>query len=993
MPRLQLLLALSGLLLLAACDNVGRAFDPDVEPPDPGGTTVVSNIEPPPNGGDLRDGRPIVRATYPSGGGWPSTVPIVVEFSESMNQASILPTTTNGTDGKIVLRPSSTTTAVPVVYNFLAGGRVLVLRPLANLDAPQQSSYDIVMLPGVRDADGLRFSSSTETILASFTVDPNATADATVMAVYPRDNQSDLPATTEFLCFLTRAVDPATLPNNFFLRTQGATTPLPGVPSLPMTVANVPEARCVGYTLQGGAKFAASTTYELVVNANIRFANDGRLQFNNRTPYSRFTTHGAPEPDSVSVDNVTTGFPDKVNLDNFGALRLKVEAPATAAAGDVVVARIYGSDKSTTASGDLVYVERTLTLPTAGAQPALVDFTGQLGTTSRLKFDDGALTFTAQIHRGSSHSGIVRGSNAAAQDTVRPTIVSLGPPPPVGTSNTDLYAELETLTLFGTASEPIGEAAFRVALPSPVTAGLFASRTGGTFLLAPVEIGRRSTSVGYSLLVRDLAGNLAPSESVGSIVPRGLIAGSLVGNDLVVEAFDSATLSLIVGAEVIVDPGVPTVPASGDRQVRTTDSLGRATFTGLVAASHTITINKTGYDLVTLYNNPASRVSLPLRKTDAAQATAALAATATFPAGSTGSTAIVGSNAFDDAGTLTIRSLSAAPTGLPLTSIQPNRPVILTGFGGSFEPTANPAFSSVHCNILGATLQSPTPPAVPPAADTNLTATIALRDVGSGFGAIIPFGGIDFTASTGLLSGSLSAAPTLRVAASLDGFVGQVAVGVGFPTGANPSLVTANGAFSTAILTGLSVYAPSVYVVTEARDNEEAISRTRASLNPATNTASAAVLPQDLHVLDPNLVGSTVSSPPLLQFSDAIDTSFVETTVPGSLVTGLVGLYDIQLYQVNVQGTGPNETRTRNRGWRVLAEDRNGGVSPTPVLRPYQLPSPGKNPTLANGTWDIFSSARIFRPRTGSAGDFVLGEATRGEVTFTRTQRYSITVQ
>jgi hypothetical protein len=67
----------------------------------------------------------------------------------------------------------------------------------------------------------------------------------------------------------------------------------------------------------------------------------------------------------------------------------------------------------------------------------------------------------------------------------------------------------------GTASEPIGDAAFTVALPSPVTAGLFASRTGGTFLLAPVELGRRTASTNYSLLVTDLAGNLAASPSTG----------------------------------------------------------------------------------------------------------------------------------------------------------------------------------------------------------------------------------------------------------------------------------------------------------------------------------------------------------------------------------------------------------------------------------------------------------------------------------------------
>ena len=40
---------------------------------------------------------------------------------------------------------------------------------------------------------------------------------------------------------------------------------------------------------------------------------------------------------------------------------------------------------------------------------------------------------------------------------------------------------------------------------------------------------------------------------------------------------------------------------------------GRASFTGLVAASHTITLVKAGYDLITLVDTPAGFASLPMR--------------------------------------------------------------------------------------------------------------------------------------------------------------------------------------------------------------------------------------------------------------------------------------------------------------------------------------------------------------------------------------------
>ena len=60
------LLLLSVLLLgFAACDNIGRAFDPSVDPSDPGNQTGTSPIQIVPVGGETRSGRPTVRAAYP----------------------------------------------------------------------------------------------------------------------------------------------------------------------------------------------------------------------------------------------------------------------------------------------------------------------------------------------------------------------------------------------------------------------------------------------------------------------------------------------------------------------------------------------------------------------------------------------------------------------------------------------------------------------------------------------------------------------------------------------------------------------------------------------------------------------------------------------------------------------------------------------------------------------------------------------------------------
>ena len=101
---LLILLPIAAVVGLASCDNVGRAFDPNLNPNDPGEETGISTIQIVPVGGEARDGRPLVRDAYPSGDGWPSTVPIVVTFSESLNEATILPTTVTGLDARIGVR-------------------------------------------------------------------------------------------------------------------------------------------------------------------------------------------------------------------------------------------------------------------------------------------------------------------------------------------------------------------------------------------------------------------------------------------------------------------------------------------------------------------------------------------------------------------------------------------------------------------------------------------------------------------------------------------------------------------------------------------------------------------------------------------------------------------------------------------------------------------------------------------------------------------------
>ena len=356
------------LFLLVGCDNVGRAFDPGVDPTDPGAGTTTSTIQVVRNGGDAREGRPKVKAVFPKDGGWPGTVPIVVEWSESMNEDSILPTSATATDGKVVVRVKGTTQVLPASYDFVAAGRVLVVRPVTALTNDQNPTYETVLLSGPRDADGLRMTvASAGEVLAEFQVNQDPSfKDGRILTTFPRDNQRDATRETAYYAFFDRppALSSITA-SNFVVRAQGGAA-VDGDIDAPLELLGVDDPRVVRFVPT--TRFDASQRYELVVDDSIVFGTTDKLDFRGRTPFAVFDTVGPRAPTAVHLGNPSTGFDDKINRVNFASVVLHVTTPADAQVGDRVVARIYGGDRETTPTGDLAFVERSAAVPTAGAQ-------------------------------------------------------------------------------------------------------------------------------------------------------------------------------------------------------------------------------------------------------------------------------------------------------------------------------------------------------------------------------------------------------------------------------------------------------------------------------------------------------------------------------------------------------------------------------------------------------------------------------------------------
>ncbi len=327
LPTSLLSILLLTVLLLLGCDNVARAFDPILDPTQPGTGTTTSPVQEVPVVGDAVDGRPKVKTAFPSGGGWPGTVPIVVEFSESINEDTILPTSSPPADAKVFVRVKGTTQALPATYQFVAAGRVLVIRPVTALSNEGNPSYEIVILPEGRDVDGVRFDVvAAGEVLKEFQVNQDVSiTDGRILTTFPRDNQVDRRESAYYVFFDRPANLTSITATNLLVRPQGGIA-IAGTTDAPIELLGTDDTRIMRFTPT--ATLAASTRYELVVDDTITFGTEGKLDFRGRTPFAGFDTVAPRAPTAVHVGNPTAGFDDKINRGNVANVVLHVTTPS-----------------------------------------------------------------------------------------------------------------------------------------------------------------------------------------------------------------------------------------------------------------------------------------------------------------------------------------------------------------------------------------------------------------------------------------------------------------------------------------------------------------------------------------------------------------------------------------------------------------------------------------------------------------------------------------
>ena len=244
--------------LLSGCDNVGRAFDPNSTGGGGGGggQDDATNIQAMPVGGDVAPGNPAVKVAFPKGTGWPGTVPGVLVFNSSMNQALIAPSG-QGAKPTAYIRAKGTTTPIAASYDFLVGGTVVVIRPLAALPktaggttTTTSLAYEIVVEPEARDADGRRFGGSAATVFAEFTPDQDITTvkDGQVVAVLPEDGRRDVPRESAVFAIFSKAATIATVTTSTFLVGPRGGTALAGSVAFPIGAGQGGDGRIARFT-------------------------------------------------------------------------------------------------------------------------------------------------------------------------------------------------------------------------------------------------------------------------------------------------------------------------------------------------------------------------------------------------------------------------------------------------------------------------------------------------------------------------------------------------------------------------------------------------------------------------------------------------------------------------------------------------------------------------------------------------------------------------
>jgi hypothetical protein len=616
-------------LPLGGCDNPTCVFTTGCQ--GDGGALSDNEARAPVDGEWVVDGPPEVTDVFPTGAQQTETTPVVLVFSESMQEESLEDAFElrrvlgGGTLGPPILGLSSA---------LVSDGRVLLLFPPPDgLDAGDHQLRRAGEGTPV-DLTGQALSLAAGQVLATFNVTATPPAAPRLLATFPLDESEDQSATTEIVVVFDRAVVEASVDSgSFSVEVEGA-PPTNDPAARPVTarlgVNEVTDTRAWLYRSADADGVAAplGTDVDVVVTLSpsgdpIREADGGVLaptSVNFRTlrfaPPLSATLLSQPV-DAIGLANLTPGDPEELLVE------LALDDLETNDSIDLV---LFGTQKlENEDEPPLIAVQRALRL-TDPTPVTLATFTRDAiglqfsDAPDDVRFEDGPVTFAFRARRGTLVTPLVVLDLEPDPDLIQDLVLDTEPPEVTalaGSPDTDSFrSDQRDLVLAGTAdgelrsvevSTPLGG---NGAVPPVV-----GSQANGLFLAAPVPVGQlASGTTTYQFTARDVALNSAAEASgtftqLGSVGPAGFTPGETIS----IFVFDSRTLLPLADARVLVHSDLGNGTDFPFHVVGTSGTNGIANVTtDPGAAGAIVTVDKPGYDLWTLHGVTSRRLSIPL---------------------------------------------------------------------------------------------------------------------------------------------------------------------------------------------------------------------------------------------------------------------------------------------------------------------------------------------------------------------------------------------
>lgn len=609
-----------------------------------GGSGPISDNEAalPLDGDWILDGAPRVSAFFPTGLQNSGSTPVVLVFSESIQEAGLqdafelVPLVGGGLAG----------TPVGGVSVVLASdGRVVVLLPgTSGLEA---GDYIVRLADGavVVDITGQALDVAGGGQLGTFSVDVGSTVPRLVMT-YPEDGAANQSETTQILVVFDRPVTTQSVTAASFDVRTGGVDPVFDPLATPIVIegggAGIPDTRAFLYRSLGAdgrpASLGIDSEIELRLSpaANPISESDGGVL----APATiTFQTLPFPRPlsasltsnphDAIGLANLTDGDPEELMV----AVELDL-----AQSNDAVDLFLFGEQRSDLPNPPLIALQRSVRLTGA---VATVTFTREEVAIQRSSapddafLNDGAVSFAFRARRGGIVTPIrVLDLDPVPEviqdpllDTKAPSVTTLQ-----GSTGTSTYrSDLRGLSLagqagVGQAGEAVRSVEVATLLGNNGTNPVVGSTEAGLFLAAPVDLGIvAGGGTTYTFVARDRARN-SSAEHAGAYTQVGVVGPGVlsVGQSIEVEVFDAGTLQPLAGTRVMVHSDQGDGVTFPFVQADATGPDGKATLgtAGLPSIGAILTVARPGYDLFTLHGVPSVRVSVPLRRSNLARARA-----------------------------------------------------------------------------------------------------------------------------------------------------------------------------------------------------------------------------------------------------------------------------------------------------------------------------------------------------------------------------------